>query len=104
MRRRCRNRPFPIAAQEMQEAVNQSWISNVDVRAIADRLLQTIGQIPERIERAFHRDRNAGADFRDNNCDVDILGLETAEHRGFLSTRGRGIEDKDVPTTFSFDG
>jgi hypothetical protein len=60
----------------------------VDVRAVSDRLLHSIGEIPERAEHALVGYRDARSDAALVYDDVDVLRLEATQNGLFTTSSG----------------
>jgi hypothetical protein len=59
----------------------------VDIRAVSDCLLHSIGEIPERAENALVGYRDAWPDAVFIDDDIDVLRLETAQDGLFTAAR-----------------
>ena len=70
---------FSICADQEQVAEHKRGVGDVDVRALADRLFQTVSQVPDGARHALARDRQNRPDPLFVGDDVNILGLQPAE-------------------------
>ena len=80
------SRSFPVGSQNVQKRVHEVRIRDVEVGAIADRLLHSIHQITKRLERPLDRDREAGPDSWLCDSDVNDLRLQSPQDRPFAGS------------------
>ena len=72
-------------------------MGDVQVGAIAARLLQAVGQVAKRVQGSLDRHGNDGADIRERHDHIHLLGFEPPDQNQFPSAATLRHMLKDAP-------
>ena len=80
-------------------SLHEGRVGDVQVRALANRLLHAVGEIPESACHALAGDGEYGSETILADHDVNVFRLQSAEDSRFAAGRGAWIEMEEMLTT-----